>query len=216
MARANAVRKYKTWNIVAGVVTLFFLVAVIWVDIASGFWQETVILSGVAAGLVTFLFTAFFLDGAIAKRAHRKWFPVTRVALSDLLHTIADDERSDIQRRKITARSLPTVFTPDKEGLDSLLNQVVTERDDIRDVLARWAQFLASSADVSDLMVHIADLAEHLDNIRDEVITIEERASSQDESKDITKLRRHIESYNKSTSEAIKEIIRIQDSLRED
>lgn len=212
----NKVSKYRVWNVIVGIATLTCLVAIIWIDVTSGFWQEMVILSGVAAGLVTFLFTALFLDDAVARREHRKWFPVTRLALTDLLHTIADEDRSDLSRGQIVARTLPTELlnpTPDASSarLDELLEAVVLERNEITEVLARWAQFLAASADVADLMVHLADLAEHLDGIRDQVVEIESHPPAS-----TAELRRHIESYNTSTRQAIDEILRIQDSLNEE
>lgn len=226
MAKSGRIRRYKVWNLVAGAVTLILLVVIIWIDVASGFWQETVILSGVAAGLVTFFFTALFLDDAVARRDHQKWYPVTRLALTDLLHTIADDERSDIKRGQIIARSLPTDTALTSEGLEALLRDVVTERDEITETLARWAQFLASSADVQDLMTHIADLAESLDDIRDEVIDLEERAliynRAEPESvqtrltKDAAQLHAEVESYNAATKNAINEILGIQKSLSDD
>lgn len=112
MATPGRIGKLKVWNIVAGVVTAVLLVVIIWIDVASGFWQEMVILSGVAAGFVSFVLTAMFLDQAVARHQHQKWYPVTRLALTDLLHAIADDERSDIRRGQIIARSLPADTPP--------------------------------------------------------------------------------------------------------
>lgn len=213
MAKPGRLRRYKVWNLVAGSVTLILLVVIIWIDVASGFWQETVILSGVAAGLVTFLFTALFLDEAVARRDHQKWFPVTRLALTDLLHTIADDEHSDIHRAIIVARSLPTDVEPTAADMDQLLRDVVTERDEITAVLARWAQFLASSADVQNLMVHIADLAVSLDDIRDEVVGAEGEAPLEAMPQD---LRDALESYNQATTRTIEEILAIQAAMSDD
>ena len=228
--------KARVLNLIAGVATMVALIVVIWLDIASAFWQEAVILSGIAAGLLTFMLTTLFLDGALARRDHRKWFPVTRLALTDLLHTIADDEKSDIHRGVIVARSLPVDREPTQENLDALLRWVVKERDDITVVLARWAQFLASSADVQDLMVHLADLAESLDDIRDEVVEIEARVQSaatldlpggaevevdvlqpvQITEAEVTQLRTEIATYNATTSRTIQEILAIQKTLDED
>lgn len=208
------VSKYRVWNIVAAVLTLICLVAVVWLDVNSGFWQEMVILSGVAAGLVTFLLTAFFLEDAVARREHRKWFPVTRLALTDLLHTLADDEKSDLHRRQIIARTMATDVPAQSEALDALLRKVVAERDEITEVLARWAQFLSASADVAELMTHIAVLAESLDLIRDEVIELEAAGlADSDTNADLSKLRKHLRSYNEAAGKTINEILRIQDEL---
>lgn len=203
----------KALSVAVGTISLVLLVIVIWLDVATSLWQQTVILSGVAAGLLTFLLTALFLDGAVSRREHRKWAPVTRLALTDLLHTISDEEKSDLRRGKIVARSLPVDVEPTEENLEFLLVAVIVERDDITAVLARWAQFLASSADVQDLMIHIADLAENLDYIRDETVEVEK--SAKDGAVDVTELEKYVRAYNKSTRLAIEEIWSIQSKLDE-
>lgn len=228
---SGKVRMTKFLSAGLGTIALILLIVVIWIDVATNMWQQTVILSGVAAGLLTFLLTALFLDGAVSRREHRKWAPVTRLALSDLLHTIADEGKSDVRRGKIVARTLPVEVDPTVANLDTLLRDVVIERDDITTVLARWAQFLASSADVQDLMIHIADLAENLDYIRDEAVEIEEMvvARSQPaaptsapladivlEAADIVQLETYVRAYNKSTRLAIEEILAIQERLQEE
>ena len=226
--------KTRMASIVAGLVTLVGLIVIIWLDLTSQFWQEAVILSGIAAGLLTFLLTALFLDDAVARREHRKWYPVTRLALTDLLHTIADDDKSDIRRGQIVPRSLPDIVSPSREDLDVLLASVVSERDEITVVLARWAQFLASSADVQDLMIHLADLAESLDDIRDEVVAIETRVDDvvtlglpgggevnvEELSKltrgEVTRMQAEVAAYNAATTRTIDEILSIQKTLDED
>lgn len=212
MAR-HKVSATKALSVAVGTISLVLLVIVIWLDVATSLWQQTVILSGVAAGLLTFLLTALFLDGAVSRREHRKWAPVTRLALTDLLHTISDEEKSDLRRGKIVARSLPVDVEPTEENLEFLLVAVIVERDDITAVLARWAQFLASSADVQDLMIHIADLAENLDYIRDETVEVEK--SAKDGAVDVTELEKYVRAYNKSTRLAIEEIWSIQSKLDE-
>ncbi len=211
---------YKVLSVVFGIIALVAMAAVIWLDIATSWWQETVILSGIAAGLLTFVLTALFVERAMSNREHRKWAPVTRLALSDLLHSIADDNKSDIRRGKIVARSLPTHVEPTLEYRDILLAQVVAERNDITTVLARWAQFLASSADVLGLMVHIADLAESLDDIRDETVEIEESirkgADPTAANLELEALQEAIRAYNRSTKSAIDEILAIQKKLDEE
>lgn len=217
-----------------GTITLVLLVIVIWIDVATNMWQQTVILSGVAAGLLTFALTALFLDGAVSRREHRKWAPVTRLALTDLLHTIADKDNSDVRRGKVVARSLPVDVEPTMANLDALLVSVMEERDDITTVLARWAQFLASSADVRELMIHIADLAENLDYIRDEAVDIEDTVTARTvaasvsaptsetlaqttlQAEEVARLAKYVRAYNKSMRLAIEEILAIQESLLEE
>lgn len=139
-------------------------IVVLWLDVKTGLWQDIVILSGIVAGLFTFLMTALFIESWMAKAAHKRWQPVTRLALTDLLHALADEERSEISRGKIVARSVS------HDDPEALLEQVVDERRRITEALARWSSFLAASADVQDLMTQIATLAEQLDAIRDAII----------------------------------------------
>ena len=70
-------------NIAGTVLVVLFMVFVVWLDLHSSFWQEAVILSGIAAGILTFFLTALFLERWMANREHEKWLPVTRLALTD-------------------------------------------------------------------------------------------------------------------------------------
>ncbi|WP_099332381.1 hypothetical protein [Actinomyces minihominis] len=195
-------------NIVLTCITLVLLIVIIWIDVTSSVWQETVILSGVAAGFVTFLFTALFLERALARREHLKWAPVTLLALADILHTVADDKESDIHRGQVVARSLALPTSTDPGVLDDLLVNVVHERDEIAVTLSRWSQFLASSADVQVLMNHIADLAIHLDVVRDRTIEVERGESN------LESLRDEVENYNQTTVKVIAEILSIQSQVQ--
>ena len=206
--RTKEVSTARVVNIVLTGITLVLLVVIIWIDITSSVWQETVILSGVAAGFVTFLFTALFLERALARREHLKWAPVTLLALADILHTVADDEESDVHRGQIVPRSLALPASTDPEKLNDLLLDVVHERDDISVALSRWSQFLASSADVQVLMNHIADLAIRLDMVRDRTIELERNETT------LQALQDEVQSYNKPAAKLIHEILSIQAQIR--
>lgn len=152
------------------IAALFILtggIVVLWLDVKTGLWQEIVILSGIVAGLFTFLMTALYIESWLARANHKRWQPVTRLALVDLLHALADEEQSEFSRNHIEPRSL----NPDDHR--QLLHQLVEERKQVTEALARWSSFLASSADVQQLMVHIADLAEQMDAVRDTVLESE-------------------------------------------
>jgi hypothetical protein len=69
---------------VAGALAL--IVLILWIDVTTAVWQEVVILSGLAAGLVTFLLTVLVLDRVIARSTARRWDPVNRLALTEFLH----------------------------------------------------------------------------------------------------------------------------------
>ncbi len=159
--------------------------AVIWIDIATGLWQDVVILSGVAAGLVTFLFTVLVLDRIIARETARRWAPVNRLAVSEFLHDVADD-RSELTRGKFIPRALPDIPSNliGKElddRLHSLRDQVVIERAVLVDAVSRWAQFLASTGDNELILLHISTLAMQLEQIRDATLEIESAVSSGDQ-----------------------------------
>lgn len=151
-------------HLIAAAASIVALVAVVWIDLATGLWQEVVILSGVAAGLVTFALTALFLERWLSEAEHRRWLPITRLALEDILRALSVETLSDAPAR--IPRSLPP--PPAGERLDhagAVLRLAATERSEITAALARWAAFLAASGDVRELMVHVAAIAEQLDEV---------------------------------------------------
>lgn len=157
--------------------------AIVWLDLSTAIWSEVVILSGLAAGLVTFLLTVFVLDKVLARATARKWSPVNRLALTEFLHAIADEEHSEISRGIIVPRTLPHINRTgggpggDTTELDALLDalraQVVDERAKLTKILSRWAQFLASSGENEQILLHVADIALQLDAVRDATLEIE-------------------------------------------
>ena len=159
-----------------GLAAVVLLTAVIlWIDIATGLWQEAVVLSGIAAGLLTFLLTALFFERWIRTSDHRRWYPVTHLALTDLLHALGDDERSQFSRGIVVARSIG-----DTGEHAEILQSIHDERRAISHALARWAGFLAASADVQALMDRTATLALRLDAARDAVLDAERSPSNLD------------------------------------
>ncbi|MGO1539223.1 MAG: hypothetical protein ACTHW3_07600 [Leucobacter sp.] len=158
---------------------LIVVVVILWIDITSAVWQEVVILSGLAAGLVTFLLTVFVLDKVLARSTARRWAPVNRLAFTEFLHVLADDEHSEISRGHIVTRRLTQVTSsPGSEAyadeLHLLRGQVVTEHRNLSDILSRWAQFLASSGDNETILLHVADIALWFDIIRDTSLEAEQ------------------------------------------
>lgn len=147
---------------------LVFVVA-IWIDLTTGLWQQAVILSGIAAGLLTFLLTALFFERWMAGADHRRWYPVTHLALTDLLHALGDEGRSHFSHGIIVPRTVD-----DSGDHTTILNAIHRERRAITHALARWSGFLAASADVQGLMDHIAELALLLDEARDAVLDAED------------------------------------------
>lgn len=50
---------------------LILIAAILWIDIKTGFWQDLVILAGLAGSLVTFLLTSLPTFLAITRRVRR-------------------------------------------------------------------------------------------------------------------------------------------------
>lgn len=185
-------------RIALAVGSVVVLVVILWIDIATGVWQELVILAGVTAGLVTFVLTVLVLDRIIARSTARRWAPVTRLALTEFLHAMADEEHSEISRGEIRPRLLPELTRPHDLDLVRWLHElrmlVVQERSRLTAVLGTWSSFLASSGDNEDLLIRIANLAQQLDRVRDESLEVEARATSaglSDLSQEITSCNAH-------------------------
>jgi hypothetical protein len=177
---------------IAGALVLIGLI--LWIDVTTAVWQEVVILSGLAAGLVTFLLTVLVLDKVIARSTARRWDPVNRLALTEFLHAIADDDRSEISRGHIVARALPGIDRTEAlhPQLVDLRERILEERALLSDVLSRWTDFLASSGDNEEVLRHVAGVALHLDRARDAALVAELDASPEN----LTALEREITDCN--------------------
>lgn len=153
----------KTLHLFLGAVAAFTAFAIVWLDISTNVWQEYSVISSLAAALVTFILTALLVDRLIARSAHQRWAPVTRIALGELRRKLAaesDTSQPGLRR----ARRLPDAST-DPQVLVNLIRTAEAERDVLSTVLARWSSFLASSADVVEIMDAVAEIAERLDRI---------------------------------------------------
>lgn len=207
MTNRRARSRGEVLRAIAILVAVLAMATVLIVDIATGLWQDVVILSGVVAGLLTFILTALFLDRLLARSEHVRWLPVTRLALTDIAHALADDDESEVARGRIVPRSLPDPTAgggagPTRDDIDGLLQLVVLERQRVTESLGRWSAFLAASGDVQEFMIHIASLAEQLDAIRDAAMAAERT----DDSGDIARLGALTQTYNASIAAATEEI----------
>lgn len=176
------VNRWRTKDIAQAVGALVLVGVILWIDFTTGVWNELVIIAGLAAGLVSFLLTVTVLNRIMVRSNEKRWAPVHRLALSEFIHAIADEDRSEISRGKIVARTLP-VIAADADptdlafSLQELRRQVIREREQLSDVLSRWAEFLVSSGDYEDTLRHIADIAWMLDKVRDVSVDVEESIS---------------------------------------
>lgn len=165
--------KRRAWRIALGVGSGVVMAVIIWLDIATGLWQNLVIISGVVAGIVMFVFTVLVLDRVMARQSARRWEPVTRIAYSEFLHVLADEELSEVSHGSIVARTVtaPTAALDDPASaatqLQQLREQIVIERDRLTHVLSRWASFLAADDDHEVVLQHIASIAWQFDELRD-------------------------------------------------
>lgn len=178
--RVDDQRRDRVRNVLLGVAATVACVIIVWLDVVSGIWQEVVILSGIAAGLVTFVLTVMVLDKVLARSTARRWAPVNRLAVTEFLHALADDEHSEITRGLVVPRTLnePAVGPGDPgydAALDELRRRVHDERSGLTGLLGRWAPFLASSGENEMILLHVADIALALDAIRDSSLEAELR-----------------------------------------
>ena len=170
--------RQRVWRIAAVAGAIVTMVVILWIDVATGLWQELVVLGGVAAGVVTFALTVLVLDRVVARSTALRWEPVTRLALTEFLHALADEDRSEVSRGRIEPRLLPEPPPPGavplSRWLDDLREIVVGERRRLANVLGTWSSFLASSSDHEALLIRIADIALQLDRVRDESLEVAE------------------------------------------
>ena len=151
---------------------------IIWIDLVSSIWQNVVVLSGVAAGLVTFLLTVFVLDKALARSTAKRWAPLHHLATTDFLHAMADEAHSEVSRGHIIVRQFtaPACGPSDPSyvpELECLREAVVAERQRLSNLVSRWAPSLTSSGENENILLHTAALSLSFDEIRDAALEAE-------------------------------------------
>lgn len=163
---------------------LALMAVIFFIDIRTTIWQDLVVLSGLAGSLVTFLLTFLVVNRVVGRVTERRWEPVTRVALTDLLHGLADEARSEVTRGIVVPRALPVPRLPSnteesKAQLVDLLHQIMAERRRLTDRLGVWSEFLASSGSNDGIMKQVANTSLQLDEVRDAVLQAEEYQSEE-------------------------------------
>ncbi|HIV58096.1 MAG TPA: hypothetical protein H9902_09080 [Candidatus Stackebrandtia faecavium] len=158
---------------------LIVIAAVIWVDVKTPVWQNLVIISGLVAGVVTFLLTSLFIDRFIQRAARHRWAPVTRLALTEMLHQLLDmDNASGNQGRPEPRRLLApdTKAKPDVLAAETtkLRTAVAAERSRLAAALVTWWTLLSSIPDTEEIVRHTADIALLLDGVRDASFELDE------------------------------------------
>ena len=190
---------------------LVLIGVIIWIDISTTIWQDMVILAGLAAGLVSFLLTTVFVNRFLHRQLEARWAPVTHMALTSILHELADENRSDLSRGEITPRTLnfPGSSTAEtlRVDLDQLRTQVLKERNHLSGVLGTWSNFLTSTVDNTDILRSAAELALQLDQVRDTALDVERHLDSAEQVKQgLQELETHIETCNRHHATLINDL----------
>lgn len=161
---------------------LALILIIIWIDISTTLWQEMVILSGLAAGLVSFLLTTVFINRFHQRQLEARWEPVTHMALTSLLHQLADEKHSDLSRGAISPRFLTIPSAIDSPSLHTQLEKlrhiIFKEQNHLTSVLGRWSEFLTSTGNNTDILRTAAELALQLEQVRDSALETEQRLAA--------------------------------------
>lgn len=151
--------------------------SIILIDVHTTLWQELVVLSGLAAGLVTFLLTTLFIDRALQRSQAKRQAPIRRLALTELLHGIADEDRSALTRGVVVPRKLPSLQTSDDADLSRQIHQLLhaadTERRNLAKILGTWALFFTSNDGEERLVEHVARNTLRFETVRDAALALE-------------------------------------------
>lgn len=165
--------RFRFWLVL---VALLVLLAVVWIDVATHFWQDLTVLAGVISGLVTFALTVLVIERVLIQSTHRRWAPVTRVALGDLLKSLVE-ESSELSHGMVMPRHLPP-FSMDedvdklREVASQLGREAERERNLLAKTLARWSAYLAATAEVTGTLTRTAKLIEQLDEVHDSCVDL--------------------------------------------
>lgn len=165
----------RTLAIVAMVVAVVMIIVV---DVATGLWKDLVVISGIAAGLVTFGLTVLVIDRVMARSTHERWAPVTQLALGDILHAWADEEATLKSDGGVVPRTLDVLSGSGADApvttkrIEQLTVDVSAERRALAASLGTWSSFLAASADVGSVITAAAEIVERLDLIWWELRTL--------------------------------------------
>lgn len=183
MAPVNTARISRSaGQVVTALGALALIAIIIWIDISTTIWQEMVILAGLAAGLVSFLLTSVFINRFHQRQLEARWEPVTHMALTSVLHHLADEKHSDLSSGAIVPRTLLVPAADDshslQRGLEKLRNQVLKEQNHLSTVLGTWSEFLTSTGDNTDILRSTAELGLQLEQVRDAALEAEQHLNS--------------------------------------
>lgn len=208
-------RRQRIFHSILGIIAIILAIAIIWVDLRTGFWGDTVILSALAAGLLLYFATVFIGNKVTHKSETDNWLPLTRLALTDILHNLTAYDLSESVDGTMVPRSLSLPISLDDTSIDKLSEEVVKERNEVTTAISKWASYLAANADVQELVLNVADTGSELDDIR-LAINSWKAASPNDRTAAESRLNKEINEYNAVIARAVSSSQRILLEMRGD
>lgn len=209
----NRRKRQRVYHVILAVLVIVISAVIIWIDLRTGFWGDTVILSGLAAGLLLYFATVFIGDRIAHRSEVDDWLPLTRLALTDILHNLTIDELSEGVDGVMVPRSIKLPTKLDDASIDLLSESVVQERVEVTSTIAKWASFLAANADVQDLVLKVADTGSELDDIR-LAINAWKTASINGHPEAESHLTNEVDDYNELIADTVSKAQRILQELR--
>lgn len=206
-------KRQRVYHVILAVLVIVISAVIIWIDLRTGFWGDTVILSGLAAGLLLYFATVFIGDRIAHRSEVDDWLPLTRLALADILHNLTIDELSEGVDGVMVPRSIKLPTKLDDASIDLLSESVIQERVEVTSTIAKWASFLAANADVQDLVLKVADTGSELDDIR-LAINAWKTASTDNRPEAESHLSNEVDDYNELIADTVSKAQRILQELR--
>ncbi|ANE08177.1 hypothetical protein [Corynebacterium glutamicum] len=121
------------------------------------------------------------------------------MALTSLLHQLADKKHSDLSRGDIVPRAFTVPTSTDAhaihQDLEKLRNSVLKEQNHLTTVLETWSEFLTSNSDNADILRSSAEFGLQLEQLRDKALEVEQRIKNSAQV-DLTDLAHEIEICN--------------------
>ena len=200
-------RRQRIEKWVYGSLAVILCLVVLWIDANTNLWQNLVILAGIVGGIITFLLTALILERIFARAAAKRWAPVNRLALTEFLHAIADEEASEFSRGTIAPLQLsfPHQSATDPglhDELERLRHTAVRERRRLSNALSDWAEFLSVNGSDDPILLHIAGSAAQLERVRDSALELEAHPTDEH----LTALHADLSSANAQFGKLVQEI----------
>lgn len=180
---------------------------VIWVDVMTPLWQNLVIIAGLVAGAVTFLLTTLFIDRFLQRAARRRWAPVTRLALTEMLHQLSDARGDGLSPRRLPTPDATSGPQALLAGTEELRGAVISERRRLSTALVTWWALLSSIPDTEEIIRHTADVALLFDAVRDASLDLDDAVTSRASAADTTAAEQSLQARIMACNQSIDGIV---------